>query len=74
MPKNSIMVLNFIEKHASIPFLSILHAKNYKTMAAMTLTFEISKWNINQIIAHIWFSICIDFQEDPAVLDFSMNF
>jgi hypothetical protein len=39
----------------------------------MTLTFEISKRNINQIIAHILFCICIDFQEDPAVLDFSMN-
>jgi hypothetical protein len=42
-------------------------------MAAMTLTFEISKQNINEIIAHILFCICIDFQEDPAVIDFFMN-
>ena len=40
----------------------------------MTLTFEISKQNSNQIIAHIWLSVCIDFQEDPAVLDFFNEF
>jgi hypothetical protein len=43
-------------------------------MAAVTLTFAIWTQNINQIIAHVLLGIQTSFEEDPTVLDFSMNF